>query len=204
MNRWLTSLIFCFIPVLMQAQQNLPLGGWDNATLARANTAGKVTYMTDEEKQVILLTNLARLDGPLFVKTILADWMKHEKASGYTRSLEKELKSISGLPPLYPRKDLYDIAFRHAVKSGKKGTTGHQGFKKRFKPVMGKYNRVGENCAYGFNQAENIVLGLLVDEGIQDLGHRKNMLNADFDSLGVSIQQHRTFTYNCVMDFGGK
>jgi uncharacterized protein YkwD len=46
------------------------------------------------------------------------------------------------------------------------------------------------------------VLQLLIDEGIEDLGHRNNILNPRFNSIGVSIKPHKSYDYNCVMSFG--
>ena len=103
-----------------------------------------------------------------------------------------------------PEKDLYKIALGHAKISGKNGTVGHQRFNERFKPVMKKYNRVAENCGYGYDDAVEIVLELLIDQGISSLGHRKNILNPIYNSIGVSIQDHKDYRTNCVMDFGGK
>ncbi len=202
MNRWLTGFIFFLLTATLQAQDKDPLQDWDQAVISKANTAAEADYLTETEKRVILLTNLARTNGPLFAQTFLSEWMEDKKQTRYSRSLERELKKISNLPLLVPQKDLYDIAFGHAKKSGKRGTTGHQDFDKRFRPVMGTYSMVGENCAYGYNRARDIVIGLLIDEGIPDLGHRKNMLNPEFNSVGVAIQPHKTYQYNCVMDFG--
>jgi uncharacterized protein YkwD len=175
---------------------------WDSLVIAKANTAIDEDYMTSEEKLVILITNLARADGPLFSETFLNTYLEGEEKNKYTRSLYKELKSIKNFQPLYPEKDLFKAAEGHAVKSGKNGQVGHQGFDARFKPLMKKYNSVAENCAYGFDQALDNVLQLLIDEGVPSLGHRVNILNSEFNSIGVSIQPHKGYRFNCVMDFG--
>ncbi len=177
---------------------------WDSAVIAIANTAVDSDYLTDEEKNVILISNLARYDGKLFAESFLKEFLLDQKPTSYTRSLYRDLKKVKGLSMFYPEKDLYSIALGHAKISGKKGTTGHQRFKKRFEPVMRKYNMVAENCAYGYEDAVKIVLELLIDEGISSLGHRKNILNPAFNSIGVSIQDHKNYGSNCVMDFGKK
>jgi uncharacterized protein YkwD len=69
---------------------------------------------------------------------------------------------------------------------------------------MGKYSYVGENCYYGMEDPVVIVIKLLIDEGVKDLGHRHNMLEPSFNSVGVSIKPHKQYGYNCVMDFGAK
>ena len=175
---------------------------WDSVTIAKSNTAVKADYLTAEEKLVILITNLARTNGALFSETFLSTYMEGEQNNKYTRSLFRELKNIKDLQPLYPEKDLFEAAKGHAIKSGKNGQVGHQGFDARFKPLMKKYNSVGENCAYGYDIAIDIVLQLLIDKDVPDLGHRINMLDSKFNSVGVSIQPHKGYRYNCVIDFG--
>jgi uncharacterized protein YkwD len=71
--------------------------------------------------------------------------------------------------------------------------------------VMKNYGQLaGENCSYGYDNALRIVMELLIDEGVGDSGHRKNILDAAFKNVGVSIQPHRTAAWNCVMAFGGE
>ena len=66
------------------------------------------------------------------------------------------------------------------------------------------YNHVGENCSYGYERAIDIVISLLIDKGIKNLGHRNNILSPDFNSIGVAIRPHKTYRVNCVMDFGSR
>ncbi|MCZ6692800.1 MAG: CAP domain-containing protein, partial [Bacteroidetes bacterium] len=62
---------------------------------------------------------------------------------------------------------------------------------------------IGENCAYGLYSPLDIVMGLLIDEGVSDLGHRKNILNPDYKVIGVAIRPHKSYGTNCVQDFAG-
>jgi uncharacterized protein YkwD len=205
MTKLLLLLLILFPVFHVSAQKRIDdkiWSQWDSTTIAKANTAADADYMTSEEKLVILITNLARINGQLFSETFLNSYLEGEEKDKYSKSLYKDLKPVKNLPLLHPENDLYKIAEGHAIKSGKSGKLGHQGFDARFKPVMKKYNRVGENCAYGFDTAFDIALQLLIDKDVKDLGHRVNMLSKDFDSIGVSIQPHKTYRYNCVMDFG--
>jgi len=155
---------------------------------------------------VIFYTNLARIDGQLFADTYLKWFLDSTRAktNNYIRSLNKDLKKVKNLPVLYSQNDLFNIGRDHAIKSGKTSHEGHRGFKSRFKPVMGTYNYVGENCYYGSEEPVVIVIKLLIDEGVKDLGHRHNMLEPSFNSVGVAIKPHKQYGYNCVMDFGAK
>jgi len=202
------ALVFLMI-LLSQAlsAQSDPWSGWDSGVIMSLKSAGDTEYNSDEEKKVILFMNMARYDGPLFANTFLESYIEEKKLdnSSYIRSLKRDLKKVSGLSPLVAEKDLTAIAQGHARKSGEKGTTGHSGFKERFEPLMGHpYNHVGESCSYGYEKAIDIVISLLIDDGIKGLGHRKNILSPDFNSIGVAIRPHKTFRVNCVMDFGSR
>ena len=192
------------LPLVLSLAQN-PWDEWDPDVVRELNTANKVNYLNDEEKEVILVMNMARHDGPLFVRTLLANYVEEKQVenSSYLRSLRKDLNKVEGLIPLQPEKDLTAAAQGHAIKSGKSGRVGHQDFNKRFDPLMGNpYTHVGENCSYGYETAMDIVISLLIDEGVKDHGHRKNILMVDFNSVGVAIRPHKTYRINCVMDYG--
>jgi hypothetical protein len=45
-------------------------------------------------------------------------------------------------------------------------------------------------------------MNLLIDDGIPDVGHRVNILEARINVVGISIQPHRNYTHNCVQVFG--
>ena len=34
------------------------------------------------------------------------------------------------------------------------------------------------------------------------MGHRKNILSEEFNSVGVAIRPHKSYRVNCVTDFG--
>jgi uncharacterized protein YkwD len=180
------------------------------AQLAQANTAKTTAYLSEEEKQVIFLTNLARLDGTLFAQTYLQDYIeqKQKKDSKYVQSLVAELKNVKNLPMLIPYEKLYQSAIFHAKDMGKKGLMSHDSSDgtdfftriKNFLKPPGGYG-FAENCAYGYSTGNDIVMQLLIDEGVPALGHRTNMLSPKFDLIGVAIQPHKTYRFNCVQDF---
>ncbi len=198
-------LLLAFAGILpLEAQDSTLLRSWDDSVIARANTAIDSDFLNEDEKRVVLFANLARADGQRFAETILSHYLflKDMKSNDYIRSLVRDLQNIKDLPMLSPEKELYNIARDHAVASGKKGYEGHRAFNKRYSPVMKNYMEVGENIYYGRYTPEEIVLQLLIDEGIEDLGHRRNLLNPRFNSIGVAIKPHKTYEYNCVMSLG--
>ncbi len=149
------------------------------STVDQANTCSYVPYLSEKEKKIILFSNLARVDGPLFIKHILVKYAKKREITEnkYVLSLQKNLQKDTELTPLEPDKILYQIAHNYAVKGGKKGWIGHKNFKKRYNKALKHFRRVGENLSYGHTKADHIAISLLIDKDIPSLSHRKNLLN---------------------------
>ncbi len=173
------------------------------ALMQKANTAEDVDYLSHDEKQVIMYMNIARLDGDWFIKNILD---KHNTTnSKYVKSLKKDLRKTSGLQALKPSITLSKSARFHAKDMGETGKVGHASSDgtptftriRRF----AKGNAMSENCSYGYSDPVQIVLQLLIDKGVPSLGHRKNMLSKLYNYVGVAIEPHKTYRYNCVQDF---
>ena len=201
------SLIILLMGSLTVSGQQETWDLWDDAVIEKANTAKNISYYNDEEKEVVQLMNLSRIDGKLFAATFLTYYIQSNgmTKNSYVNSLYRDLKSVNMLPVLVPKKDLSGIADGHATKSGKTGHVGHKDMQKRFDPVFGSaYNGMAENCSYGYSEALDIVINLLIDDGIKSLGHRKNILNESYSSVGVAIRPHKEYGENCVIDFGGK
>lgn len=204
--RRILLIIFLYISSLISAQNDV-WDKWDPDLIKEANTAKDFDNYSDEEKKVVFFMNLARLDGELFAETILPAYVEANNTdnNSYLKSLYRDLKKLPALHVLYPEEDLTGIAKGHATDSGKKGQVGHKNFSKRFNPFMGNpYAMVGENCSYGYSEALDIVISLLIDDGIKGVGHRKNTLSSDFNSVGVAIREHKSYRNNCVIDFGKK
>jgi len=188
---------------------NSSLSGWDKNVLKQANTAAGITYLSDEEKKLIFYTNLCRLNPKLFCQTVLTDYLKNnpdqQVEQSFLNNLKNQLSTTKPCEALVPDQQLCEIAKNFAKKMGEQGKTGHADFQTRMKPVMAKYNRIGENCDYGNAIGLDAFMHLLIDKSDPvNLGHRKNLLDPAFTSIGVSEQPHKKFQYNFIMDFGGQ
>jgi uncharacterized protein YkwD len=180
---------------------------WDPEVVNRLFTSRDHPGMDEEEQKVVLFMNMARQDGQRFADTFLDAYVEENQVekSSYLRSLYRELKGTKGLVPLMPEEDLAGVARGHATRSGKSGHVGHRDMKKRFARLEGNpYFAWGENCSYGYADAISIVITLLIDEDVPGMGHRKNILNPDYNSVGVAIRPHKSYRVNCVIDFGKK
>jgi uncharacterized protein YkwD len=176
---------------------------WNDIKYSRCNTAANAAYMSYTEKNVIYILNLIRANPSLFVKTVL---LKYPSASGndylaenafYFKSLVNTLEKLEPLNILSPDKDCFESATCHASSSGILGYVGH---KRVNRDCEKKKTYNGECCDYGHKDPLDIVLSLLIDEGIPSLGHRNVMLSG-YSKVGVSVQPHKKYGTNAVFDF---
>ncbi|MGL5890251.1 MAG: CAP domain-containing protein [Bacteroidia bacterium] len=166
------------------------------------NTAHNVTYLDEEEKRVIALCNIARTKPKEFAQNYAQPFIDSAgKKTSYTNSLLRTLRTMKPAAALLPDEALTKTADAHAEKSGKSGAVGHGGKKQRY--AKSPFPYWGENCSYGYSDALGIVMQLLIDDGIKNLGHRKNILDPKFTHIGVGIRKHKRYEWNCVQNFGG-
>lgn len=166
-----------------------------------ANTAKDVEYLNDEEKDIFLYNNLARMRPQKFHKYYLAYCESTGRSSYlasnyYYRTLSEDLQTRQPAGPLLPDRKMFELAECWAIESGEKGILGHNR-----EECPGGFN--GENCAYGTKAGKDIVMQLLIDSGVESLGHRTNMLNPGWKGLGTAIRPHKGYGVCAVQDFTG-
>ncbi|MEO5893010.1 MAG: hypothetical protein ABIQ31_22360 [Ferruginibacter sp.] len=176
---------------------------WNKAAYSTCNTAKNVDYMNDVEKEVIYILNLARAYPKLFANTVLA---KYPAMSGkerlinneyYYQSLIKKMLTMEQAPIINPDEKCFTSAACHAKTSGEEGYVGHIRTSNECKVQQ---HFLGECCDYGNKEPLNIILSLLIDEDIPSFGHRKILLG-NYSLVGVSMQPHKTYRQNTVLDF---
>lgn len=180
---------------------------WSETTLNHCNTAKDIGYLTNEEKLVVFYLNLVRVNPQLFAQTYLKTYLDTApiKQSEYLKSLLRELNSMQPVPVLDPQYDLFEVAKKHATEMGIQGKTGHislsgESYESRAIELSKRYEKVMENCQYGYSDALSIIIDLLIDEDIPDLSHRKSLLNKDIKFIGAAIKKHKVYHYNCVIE----
>jgi len=62
---------------------------------------------------------------------------------------------------------------------------------------------IGENVAYGQRTARDVVAAFIVDDGVPDRGHRKNLYNAGYRVMGVDCGPHSVYGTTCAITFAG-
>lgn len=221
----ITTLLLFLSPftVLSLTTKTHTQDGWTKEELTKANTAKNASFLTPEEKDMVMYMNLARMDGARFFDTFFQDFVQAhnqqmrqygnydelhvDRGDKYYKSLQKDLQAVRNLPMLYPDEKLSNVARLHGKDLNKNNFVGHQSSDGRsVTQRIGKLypkRSSGECLAFGFTSGLANVCMLLLDKGVPDLGHRKIILSSSFgfNTVGLSIQPHKTYRYAAVIDF---
>ncbi|HEY8571731.1 CAP domain-containing protein [Phenylobacterium sp.] len=113
------------------------------------------------------------------------------------------------LPPLSPDSKLAQAARAHATAQGRAGEVGHTSpggvtFGKRLQIHGIKVGMAAENISYGYDDPRAVVRQLIVDTGVPDRGHRRNIFTEGHEAAGVSCAPHKEWGSLCVIDFAGQ
>jgi uncharacterized protein YkwD len=117
-----------------------------------------------------------------------------------------EMSKMDPVGILTPEKGLSLAAKDHAVDQGKTGATGHTGSDEsdpfdRIERYGDSLTAAGENIAYGANTGREIVLQLLIDDGVPDRSHRVNIMKSDFAQAGIAFGTHPKFHAMCAISY---
>jgi uncharacterized protein YkwD len=173
---------------------------WTAEELAAANTAKNARYLDSTEQAIVMYCNLARMYPKKFSAIEVSNYVgtieqpDQYRNSQNRRSLMADLQHMTPVAALQPDSLLTEMATCFQLELAASGNTGH-------KRIRCTEDYLAENCSFGKYRAKDIVLQLLIDEGVASLGHRKNILNAGYSALGVAFGDHKKYRKCTVMDF---
>ena len=193
------------------------------AGLTQPNKTNEVSYLLPLEKSVVNEMNLART-SPKEYLSLLEQFRKYYdgkllKLPGESPILTKEgtsavaeairsMRSQKPVSPLGPSKGMALGAKDHLRDLRTSGASQHKG--SDGSQPWDRVNRygtwqkiIGENISFGHNKARNIVMTLMIDDGVPNRGHRKNIFNPDFRLVGVACGDHPAYRTICVITFAG-
>jgi len=218
MNRkWL------YLVLVLMVVVDLFYGESEKSFLSPNDGVNNLYFLSDLEKGVIIELNRARSNPAGYAKK-LEDFKKHyvgmyiyfagrtqvktqEGVSAVNEAIEF-LKSTAPVPVLRVSKGLCAAAKVHAEDQGPKGLVSHEGSDKSTPDQrMNRFGTwgtaYGEDIEYGNFNAEEIVMHLIIDDGVPERSHRENIFNPLYQVVGVSFGPHQRYGQMCVIDFAG-
>ena len=184
---------------------------------------GDAKFLSPLENAVVYEINMART-APRNYASFLEQFKKYydgkllklpkktpiltEEGVGAVVEAIRFLRSMKPTSPLNPSRGMSWGARDHVKDQGSSGSSQHKG--SDGSQPWDRVNRYGtweksiaENISYGSDKARNMVIGLIVDDGVPSRGHRKNIFNPDFRVIGVACGRHSTYGTVCVINFAG-
>lgn len=117
----------------------------------------------------------------------------------------QELENLDNLPFLRRSEGLASAALSHCNDTGPLGIVGHIGSKETTLQQRiernGKWTEsIAEALDYGSVSGFEVVMSLLVDDGLTTRPHRKALLNPNYTVIGVGASPHSEFkTVACIL-----
>ena len=197
-----------------------------NWNIAALDTAANASYLSAVEKDVILELNKVRSNPKKYAELYLQPMLKYFKGRDYNppgspyiiytyegaaavNECIRELSAAKSLGLLYPEKRLTLSARDHTADLGSNEKDGHVGSDgstkdtrmKRYGTFVGKYTGGGENIEYESKTGRDIVVKLLIDDGVTGRGHRKIIMDGDYTQVGVGFGTHKKWSTVTTIDF---
>ncbi len=217
MKKFIQTIVLLFVFTLLQSCIAI------NPHAGKKSKLVKPKFSTIE-KEIFDFQNFARTN-PKGVAKIIKDKLPYYKGKylampgkirirlqeGKSAALEaiEFLNNIKPVSALKPSKGMSLAAKLHVRNEGPRGKIGHSGYNgSSTADRISKYGQwlhtAGENLAYGQKSAENIVISLIIDDGVSSRGHRDNIYNEDFKVTGVGFGMHKGYgTMTCLTYAGG-
>ena len=181
-------------------------------------------FLSQLEMEIIDEMNLARMD-PKKYAAFVEEFKKYYDGNrltipGRKKSLATNdgvaavdeainfLRTAEPLAPLEIVKGMCMAAKDHANDLATKGITGHRGSDGSSPNArVDRYGRwegaIGETVVYEISPARQLVISLIIDDGVPNRGHRRNIFDSNYRVAGVSITDSPANGARCVVDYAG-
>lgn len=164
------------------------------------------------EEEVLSVINFARTNPQAFARSLrdadpeFATWAGDEPGAR-----DEAIAFLMNQPPLAPLRwddRLSSAARGHADAQGETGQVGHKGplgdtFPQRLQTVGFYAGLAAEGISYGQMSAEDVVRQLIVDSGVPNRGHRRDIFGRNYQAAGVGCAEHARYGAMCVLQYAG-
>lgn len=195
----LLATAFAVSSLRAQAPSALERGILEQTNRARTDPAG---FARDLEQL------LPHFDGMVLRRPGQRVGLRTNEGSAAVREAIAFLRAQAPMEPLRWEDGLWRAAGDHVRDQGPRGSTGHVG---NDRSTMGqRMSRYGtwqstaaENIDYGSDDALDVLISLIVDDGVPSRGHRRNIFNTHLRVMGAACGPHAGYRVMCVMNYAG-
>ena len=165
------------------------------------------------EKELFILINKLRKNPKNYLSKI-RDCANHFKNKIYHKPDEEPIQTYEGasaikdaieflknqktVPELILCKDISQACKDHLDDIGPKGLTTHEGSSgsnigERIEKYCEWDGATAENLDFGFKKPENILLNMIIDDGVKERFQRINLFNPEFNYVGIAAGPHKDY-----------
>jgi uncharacterized protein YkwD len=195
-----------------------------SAALACTASLGVAQSPTALERDILRETNRARTDPAAYAKFLEASLpmfdgrllrqkgsrvsIRTNEGAAAVREAIRFLREQQPVPAMTWADGLWRAARDHVRDQGPKGAMGHDGSdRSTMDQRMRRYGAwqvtAAENIDYGSPTAREVLISLIVDDGVPGRGHRKNIFNPALRVMGAACGDHTRYRRMCVIDYAG-
>jgi uncharacterized protein YkwD len=168
----------------------------DAVSLARSNPRSFATSLD---------AMLGYFDGLVLRRPGTSAGVRTVEGAAAVREAAGVLRVMTPVPTMAGSDGLSRAARDHAEDQARTGQLGHTG--SDGSSTSGRVNRYGawggrlsESIAYAsFRTGREVIENLIVDDGVSDRGHRRNLLDSETRLAGVGCGPHPRYTMVCVI-----
>jgi hypothetical protein len=196
----------------------------DSWNYRKVDPRGASVILTPAERDLVLHLNLVRADPPRYAQMFIEprrmlfrdklyldpldprrSVLRTREGPGAVVETALELRDDTAMGVLAVSRALTLAAREHALDQSRTGALGHEG-SGGTRPEMriehfGQWDgAIGEAIAYGPVTGREVVGRLLIDDGVPSRGHRRNILNPNFQLVGIAIAPHPRYGWIAVID----
>lgn len=193
-------------------------------SVAKSENTAAVGFMSQLEKEIIDEMNLARTE-PQKYAAFVEEYKSYYDGNrllipGRKKALVTNdgiaavdeainfLRAAQPLPAFGVAKGICSAAADHARDLAGKGINGHRGSDGSMPNArVDRYGAwdaaIGETLVYEVSTARLIIISLIIDDGVPNRGHRRNIFDPTYHVTGISVSEPLTFGSKCVIDYVG-
>jgi uncharacterized protein YkwD len=178
----------------------LERGVIDELNFARSDPQG---YAASLER------DLQYYQGTLFRRPGEESALQTREGAAAVREAIRVLRQTRALPPLRLSEGMTLAARDHVKDQAPRGLMNHRGTDgtqawDRVSRYGEWQSKISENMTFGPATPHDVIAALLVDDGISDRGHRKNILDPAVKVVGISCGPHKSYRVMCdIVHAGG-